>query len=390
MLSGTYKFTKYKEKLISKGRGKEPRVISIPTIRDKIVLRGLCDILLDLFSKEVDFKIVQTIISGIKYVIDAGEYDYFLKYDIKNFYPTIKHDILFRKLRRRIRNKPLLTLIAKALARETVCVINPGKSPANCEGVPQGLSISNILASIYLIDADKAISTKDFKYFRYVDDVLVICSESDKEKIDLSIIKIFKNLGLDIHEDSVPGKTSSGKLTTSFSYLGYEYNYPYFTVRKSSISNLRDSLIKIFTQYKYSENKNIKLFEWNLNLRITGCIFNDKKYGWLFFFSQIDRLQLLYEIDHFVLKMFDRFKIDVNDINLKRFVRVYSEIINNIKNTKYIPNFSLLSISEKRDILDNIFNIKLTVLDAVEIETRFDKLIYRSIRDIEKDFQNFS
>ena len=36
VLAGTYNFTRYREILISKGRGKEPRVISIPTIRDKL------------------------------------------------------------------------------------------------------------------------------------------------------------------------------------------------------------------------------------------------------------------------------------------------------------------------------------------------------------------
>ena len=38
VLSGVYKFTRYREVLISKGRGKEPRVISIPTVRDKLAL----------------------------------------------------------------------------------------------------------------------------------------------------------------------------------------------------------------------------------------------------------------------------------------------------------------------------------------------------------------
>lgn len=40
--SGTYKFTAYKEKLISKGANSNPRQISIPTARDRITLRGLC------------------------------------------------------------------------------------------------------------------------------------------------------------------------------------------------------------------------------------------------------------------------------------------------------------------------------------------------------------
>ena len=42
-VQGEYEFTKYKLKLISKGRGKIPREISIPTVRDRIALRALCD-----------------------------------------------------------------------------------------------------------------------------------------------------------------------------------------------------------------------------------------------------------------------------------------------------------------------------------------------------------
>ena len=37
IVNKTYNFSFYKEKLISKGRMKYPRVLSIPTIRDKIM-----------------------------------------------------------------------------------------------------------------------------------------------------------------------------------------------------------------------------------------------------------------------------------------------------------------------------------------------------------------
>ncbi|TBT36631.1 hypothetical protein D5E85_01380 [Vibrio parahaemolyticus] len=36
-----YKFTRYKEKLISKGANKYPRQIAIPTLRDRIVLKAV-------------------------------------------------------------------------------------------------------------------------------------------------------------------------------------------------------------------------------------------------------------------------------------------------------------------------------------------------------------
>ena len=49
--------------------------------------------------------------------------------------------------------------------------------------MPQGLSISNILANIYLNDFDKENNSKDdYKYFRYVDDIFILCNSEEKAK----------------------------------------------------------------------------------------------------------------------------------------------------------------------------------------------------------------
>lgn len=47
--NGEYKFVRYKPKLISKGYSSPPRIISVPNIRDRIVLRALMALLSDLF-----------------------------------------------------------------------------------------------------------------------------------------------------------------------------------------------------------------------------------------------------------------------------------------------------------------------------------------------------
>lgn len=47
----TYEFTGYKEKLISKGAGKYPRQLSIPTIRDKLLLKFLALLLARIYPE---------------------------------------------------------------------------------------------------------------------------------------------------------------------------------------------------------------------------------------------------------------------------------------------------------------------------------------------------
>lgn len=68
--NGSYKFSKYMEFLKSKGRGKEPRVISISTIRDKIVLIILKNYLHNVFddcvNRSLPNKYVRDVIQVVK------------------------------------------------------------------------------------------------------------------------------------------------------------------------------------------------------------------------------------------------------------------------------------------------------------------------------------
>ena len=118
ILDGSYNFSNYRLKLVSKGRGKLPREISIPTIRDRIVLRALCDLLSQTFRGDLSLELPQNIIKKVK--AEKTKYNAFVKLDIRDFYPTISHDHLLSRLRSRIRHKKTLELINKAIQTYTV------------------------------------------------------------------------------------------------------------------------------------------------------------------------------------------------------------------------------------------------------------------------------
>jgi len=96
----SYKFSPYKEKLILKGRDSKPRMISIPTNRDILVLSALQKYLADSFRGKLFDRTVHKQISLIKKRIKSGQYDMFLKLDVKNFYPTLDHDILIESVKK--------------------------------------------------------------------------------------------------------------------------------------------------------------------------------------------------------------------------------------------------------------------------------------------------
>jgi RNA-directed DNA polymerase len=89
VISGTFKFTKYKLKLISKGRGKVPREISVPTIRDRIALRALCDFLIERYDGVVKFDLPQNVINRVNKSLSNGKYDGFIKFRPRNVQKTI-------------------------------------------------------------------------------------------------------------------------------------------------------------------------------------------------------------------------------------------------------------------------------------------------------------
>lgn len=393
--NGRYKFTPYMEKLLSKGRGKLPRVISIPTIRDKITLSILNEILTEVYSYKIEKRLTQSIVEDIKQTVKSAEYNYLIKIDIQNFFNSIDQNILLEKINKRIKKNEIIELIKKAIQTPT---IPEGKQkkvyPISTIGVPQGISISNILANIYLVDVDRKFNKyKGIKYFRYVDDILIICHSSKKNRVVKAIKNELSDLKLTIQND----KWREGELTSGFEYLGYSYtklkgDYYGFTVKNDSLMKLENSILKTFKEYR--RERNSQQFIWNLNNRITGFVIDGNKFGWLFFYSQIDNVAVLYHLDWYVQKMCTVFKVDTElRKHVKKFVKAYFEIIKKRGKSGYIPNSAGFSLNEQKRTLQFIFNYKKSDLDKMsddEIKLHFKRNLYISVKDLEKDVQSFS
>ncbi len=387
VLGGNYQFTKYKLKLISKGRRKIPREISIPTIRDRIALRALCDFLAERYDGVVKFRLPQNMVRSVKEEMQSGNYTGFIKLDVSNFYPSIPHRELLRRLRKKIRNPEIIDFLESAISTPTV-----SKSRFSDEkeksGVPQGLSISNILAAIYLTNIDKYFSIfPGIAYHRYVDDVFVLCNYKDIDNVVNEIIGRFRRIGLMIHDPAkAPEKSVIGRLGEKFDYLGYHFKGYQISPREASIEKLKESLVSIFTSYKHSKAKSQGFLLWRLNLRITGCIFQNKAKGWMFFFSEINNETILHNLDRHVQKLLTRFEVAVSP---KRFVRTFYEIKHSKYQTNYIPNFDAYSILQMTEVLELYFTKSTAGLTDEEVKYEFKKRIDKQVRDLLTDVQDF-
>ncbi|MDW6004004.1 reverse transcriptase/maturase family protein [Vibrio mangrovi] len=387
-----YKFTRYKEKLISKGAKKLPRQIAIPTLRDRIVLKALNIYLQTNLSEKLALQVPQQITRDVKSALYSMQYETVIKIDIQDFYPTINHNLLEQFLKTEGVEEEAISLIRSAISTGF------SKDEVSNIGVPQGLSVSNILAEIYMIYIDNILKGKEIFYRRYVDDVLIFCNKNEAQDIFEEYDRYTQELGLKIHSlDAGADKTIIRDIKQEFSYLGYVFNpqnkheSTSISVRESSKKRFIDSIAALFTSYSNSGKKRSKgLLYWKLNLRITGCIAKNKCKGWLFFFSEMDDMLMLFEIDNMIKKLCLRNNVDYKGI--KKLTRTIHEIRYNRWESSYFPNFDSYNYKNMKEVISfdkGIAMHKLRLSDS-DIVSRFWSIVNREIRSMETDISSFS
>ncbi|WP_217807318.1 reverse transcriptase domain-containing protein [Methylomagnum ishizawai] len=156
-INGKYRFAPYLETLRTKGRDKPPRLIGIPTIRDRVILHQLNKYLAAIYPycvpKNIANSYIKNITSDLQEITTTTPNNniWICKTDIKTFYDSINQTRLLSILRQTIKSNAALRLIERALITPTVPKNTRQKNHSEfrpSKGVPQGLAISNILASI--------------------------------------------------------------------------------------------------------------------------------------------------------------------------------------------------------------------------------------------------
>jgi RNA-directed DNA polymerase len=390
-LSGNLYFSPYLEALKTKGRGKPPRLIAIPTVRDRVILNQLKGCLAYLFPDCVPKSIANQYVKTLAEELPKEDpnISYVCGCDIKDFYGSIDPALLMKRIEDRLSHPLTLKLLQRALLTPTI--------PRNAQrhdyhkyrqdrGIPQGLAISNILAAIYLNDVDIAMFKMNIHYKRYVDDIHMYGSGKEIRCAHRSLMARLRHRNLQLHRlDS--GKSYISLLKEPFGYLGYYFKWPHVTVRDSTVERILQSIAAKCSDYSHNKKRRLErlkyltpdrlkdIFILELNERITGAISENKRYGWIAYFSYINDLSLLHKLDAAVIGIFSR----IPDISreshreLKKFSRSYFEMKFNPKGG-YIRNYdNLVGRAEKLGFLVERGRIAPDeTLTDQQINTRFE------------------
>lgn len=380
--NGSYSFTRYRMLLFLKGPAKPPRQVCVPTVRDKLTLSTHNELLGLVYGSRCRTQMPQVIINDIS--DNLSNFDSFVKLDVSSFYASIKHDVLLRRLHSKIKKPEIISLIQNAIETESLGypVKEKVKRKKREVGIPEGLPISNSLANIYLASLDeKYRADLRVKYYRYVDDILILLNQENLQSVKQAIVSDLKRLGLETND-----KNADGGIKQGFEYLGYSLSSGGITVRNSSVLKVEQSLEELIIKMKKEPPE---YTEWKINLQITGFIYSGNKYGWMFFYSQISDTSLLFRLDDLVEKLLRRYGLDPI-VKRKRFVRTYHEIRQALHTTSYVPNFDKYTIDDKRQVASRVYKKDFSKADEQTVEKCFGEIISKEIRDIEKDIQAFS
>lgn len=396
MRDGSHVFTQYRQMLISKGAGREPRVISVPTARDRVVLRVLANVLLELFP-QARGSLPHLKVGQVREAVASAAWDSFVRVDVRDFYGAIPHGVIDRSIRARVPQGPINALLAAAIATPTVPDGAPKSTGRNVLGVPQGLSISNVVAEIVASVVDAQFANRaELMYFRFVDDVLILCNSAQTRGLFDEVQGAFSSIGLDVHPLDVPhSKSSMGRIADSFDYLGYVFDGQSVSVRPASVRKVESNIARVFATYKRDlasgdpDGTARARCMWRLNLIITGCVYERKRLGWVRYFQQMDDLTLLKRLDLTVDRLEKRFMSSAT-AGRKKFVRTYWALARTDR-TQYIPDFDAADSARMRQTLSQVFGIAgASTMTDPEVRTRFFDIVRKEVDRLEVDVARFS
>jgi RNA-directed DNA polymerase len=275
----TYCPRPYRRREIPKEGGKV-RVISIPTVRDRVVQGALRLILEPIF--EADFsdssfgarprrsahQAIERVRAGLRqrrlWVVDV---------DLARYFDTIRHDRILAKVARRIVDGKVLAMVKQFL-----------KSTGD-KGVPQGSPLSPLLANLALNDLDHMLDRGSgfITYTRYLDDMVVLAPDSARGRLwaDRALERIrceAEAIGVSLNAE----KTRIVKITdgrAAFAFLGFEFRwvpsaktgwwYPCTTPRpKKVIAVLR----RVRDTLRVSQHLPMQAVVANVNLIVRGWV----------------------------------------------------------------------------------------------------------------------
>ena len=224
------------------------RPLGIPALEDKLVGAAMARILEQVYEQDfIDDSYgfrrgrgCHDALRALSQTVEGGQIHWIVEADIKGFFDNVEHDWMVKFLSHRIGDKRMQCYVARFLKAG---IMEEGKRLVSDEGVPQGGSISPMLANIYLHYALDLWFERSFKssclgqsrLIRYADDFVVcFASKAEAERFRAALAERLGKFGLEVEPSKTkviafgPGadrlaKQAGGRKAETFDFLGFTH-----------------------------------------------------------------------------------------------------------------------------------------------------------------------
>jgi RNA-directed DNA polymerase len=241
---GTYQPQSIRRVHIPKPGSTETRPLGIPTVRDRVVQAAVVNVIEPIFErdfaahsygfrpgrgcKDALRRVDELLKAGYTHVVDA---------DLKGYFDSIPHDRLMMRLREKVADGPVLSLIESFLKAR---ILDGLAEWTPITGAPQGAVLSPLLSNIYLDPLDHLMERAGFEMVRYADDFVILCRTADEASQARELVRGWvADNGLILH----PTKTKViDARITGFDFLGYHFEGGRRGPRDKSLKKLKETI----------------------------------------------------------------------------------------------------------------------------------------------------
>jgi RNA-directed DNA polymerase len=264
---GRYRPMRYRHQAIPKAGGSGERVLSIPSIRDRVVQGALKLIVEPIF--EADFqagsygyrpkrsaqgaveRVAEAIVQGKTRVLDL---------DLKAYFDHIRHHLVMEKVAQRVNDADIMHLLKLVLKAS-------GK-----KGVSQGGVLSPLLSNVYLNEVDRRLERAKevtrsgqytyLEYARFADDLVILVDAHPRQDWLLEAVekRVREELtALEVSINEAKSRVVNLAKGESFGFLGFDFRRvrsrrgkwrPYYAPQLKKRTALLGKLKVLFRGYR--------------------------------------------------------------------------------------------------------------------------------------------
>lgn len=186
---------------------------------------------------------------------------YILKMDVAKYFQNIDKRILWNIIKRKIKDRKLLWLTKVILM-----------SKEGMTGLPLGNYTSQMFANIYLNKLDQYAKhvLKCKNYFRYMDDIVIICENKTIAQNNLKMLSEFAKTNLKLTFNS---KTKIFKNIQGVNFCGYKISENRLKIRNQSKYRMKRKL-KLYTKQLKSSKITLNMYLNPLNFKSQYVMIN--------------------------------------------------------------------------------------------------------------------